>query len=365
MAVSWAQRTDKLFITVHAIQAVDVKVELDAFSLKVSGKQGDARRVFNCELYFYGDIRPEECTQSAGGNHRFLFFRLIKKTDGPYWDSLLKDKGKSPPWLKVDFDKWKEVHEKNKPDDFDMGQMQKMQTHMNRLAKMVPGAPGYDDYHASLVGEPAPLLQALLNAIVKGCGSRGAAVRDMIIQSSPRIRVFLTETVPANAAIKVENAGTPWFNGFYRREGETGGIRPGQGGPPVPPLPRFAKIDPATGELMPHNNNPVALQFRMSAVSPNPMIRSEMPGAMWCLIGTDKAPRPEIAHTLQGKVAYSNELEGLVWPPPMVGWKSDKAFQQQGADGRLPAPIGFAPFPIVIPMRIEDHKPLPMPEGRR
>eukprot|EP01115_Flamella_aegyptia_P004289 TRINITY_DN1866_c0_g1_i1.p1 TRINITY_DN1866_c0_g1~~TRINITY_DN1866_c0_g1_i1.p1 ORF type:complete len:130 (+),score=74.24 TRINITY_DN1866_c0_g1_i1:287-676(+) len=69
------------------------------FSGTSSGKN------YVAEINFFKEVDPAKSKYAV--KPRSIEFVLAKKESGPYWDHLLKEKGK-PRWLKVDWDKWKD-----------------------------------------------------------------------------------------------------------------------------------------------------------------------------------------------------------------------------------------------------------------
>jgi len=102
--VYWAQRNDKVLVSVQLEDVKDEKITVNNTTLSFSGKGGSAQNDYHVDLEFYSNIVPEESKQRKGG--REYFFDLKKKEEG-FWPRLLKD-SKKPPYLKVDFNRWKD-----------------------------------------------------------------------------------------------------------------------------------------------------------------------------------------------------------------------------------------------------------------
>ncbi|KAJ0953488.1 putative HSP20-like chaperone [Helianthus annuus] len=74
--LKWAQRADVLFIKIDLPDAKDVKLKLEP-----EGEQGECR------------VESYVCN-------------LIKKEESKWWNRLLKQEGKTPAFVKVDWDNW-------------------------------------------------------------------------------------------------------------------------------------------------------------------------------------------------------------------------------------------------------------------
>lgn len=117
--MKWAQRSDKVFITVDLPDAKDPKVKIEQ-----EGKFFFSATGYDLDLNLFDKINVEESKISTG--LRNVFCVLIKSEKG-WWKRLLRGEGKHPPYLKVDWDKWVDEDEedeaKNDFDNFDLGSM--------------------------------------------------------------------------------------------------------------------------------------------------------------------------------------------------------------------------------------------------
>ena len=128
--IKWAQRKDRLFITINVVLSKKPIVDLtDGKRIKYQGTDGTVNYAFDMELY--DEISKEESKYTL--ESRNIFLNLKKKTSGPYWPRLLKDEKKYH-WIEVDWmyfteeDEEDEATNPNKPgqgfDDMpDMGEM--------------------------------------------------------------------------------------------------------------------------------------------------------------------------------------------------------------------------------------------------
>jgi len=118
--VLWAQRTDRLFVTVVIpdVKPEDLKIELtnSPGHIKVETKD------YKLDLPLYGDIDKDASTyKNTGRNISFVLMKLQK--DQPYWPRLYSGVQKLP-YVSVDWNLYvdeDEQNEKNNPftDDYE------------------------------------------------------------------------------------------------------------------------------------------------------------------------------------------------------------------------------------------------------
>ena len=97
--IKWAQRKDRLFITISVVHSKKPIVDLtDGKRIKYQGTDGTINYAFDIELY--DEISKEESKYTL--DSRNIFLNLKKKTSGPYWPRLLKDEKKYH-WIEVDW----------------------------------------------------------------------------------------------------------------------------------------------------------------------------------------------------------------------------------------------------------------------
>ena len=97
--IKWAQRKDRLFITISVVHSKKPIVDLtDGKRIKYQGTDGTVNYAFDIELY--DEISKEESKYTL--ESRNIFLNLKKKTSGPYWPRLLKDEKKYH-WIEVDW----------------------------------------------------------------------------------------------------------------------------------------------------------------------------------------------------------------------------------------------------------------------
>jgi len=108
----WAQRSDRVFLTIELPDAKDVKLNLKPeghFNFSAKGSD-DLPYEFDLELF---DAVNVEESKAAVAPRTICY--LIKKAESKWWPRLLKKEGKAPVFLKVDWDKWQDE------DDEDVG----------------------------------------------------------------------------------------------------------------------------------------------------------------------------------------------------------------------------------------------------
>ena len=97
--LKWAQRKDKLFITICVVHSKKPIVDLtDGKRIKYQGTDGSKNYSFDIELY--DEIVKDESKYTL--DSRNIFLNLKKKNSGPYWPRLLKDEKKYH-WIEVDW----------------------------------------------------------------------------------------------------------------------------------------------------------------------------------------------------------------------------------------------------------------------
>lgn len=122
--VLWAQRKDKLFVTldIQDVKNEDIKLENDAEGkhgiLRFKGKAGAEQQDYQLDLAFCKAINVEESKVSVSPRQIFL---VIEKadTDG-HWPRLTKESGKHLSHIKVDWNKYVDEDEEDEVQDFDM-----------------------------------------------------------------------------------------------------------------------------------------------------------------------------------------------------------------------------------------------------
>ncbi|XP_001635633.2 prostaglandin E synthase 3 [Nematostella vectensis] len=114
----WAQRKDKILLTISLVDCKDPQIELTEKNLTFRCHGGAENKEYVLELEFFKEIVPQESTRHK--TSREITFTIKKKEEGPYWTSLLKSGLKNQPhYIKTDFSKWKD--EDDSDEDKEMG----------------------------------------------------------------------------------------------------------------------------------------------------------------------------------------------------------------------------------------------------
>ncbi|XP_042512130.1 co-chaperone protein p23-2 [Macadamia integrifolia] len=101
--VLWAQRSDKVYLTIALPDAKNVSVKSEPqglFSFSAVGPQGES---FDVSLELYGTIVPEGSKVNVG--LRNILCSIQKEQKG-WWKRLLRSDEKPAPYIKVDWNKW-------------------------------------------------------------------------------------------------------------------------------------------------------------------------------------------------------------------------------------------------------------------
>jgi len=102
--VIWAQRADKLYVTLNIEDCKNIDVKFENASLHFKGVSGQ-KVEYDFTLEFFKEIDTEKSKYAVLPRH--IPMVIVKKESGPYWPRLLKDTSKKH-WLKTDFDKWRD-----------------------------------------------------------------------------------------------------------------------------------------------------------------------------------------------------------------------------------------------------------------
>ncbi|XP_059296100.1 co-chaperone protein p23-2 isoform X2 [Lycium ferocissimum] len=116
--VLWAQRSEKVYLTISLPDAKDVSLKCEpngVFNFSAVGVHGDP---FSVTLQLYGNISPERCKTNIG--LRNIICSIQKEQKG-WWPRLLKTEEKPAPYLKVDWNKWCDEDDEEYSDSDDDG----------------------------------------------------------------------------------------------------------------------------------------------------------------------------------------------------------------------------------------------------
>ena len=96
--LKWAQRKDKLYITINVVHSKKPTIEIKGKKMKYEGTDGTKNYSFEIELYDEIDTENSKYTLDT----RNIFLNLKKKKSGDYWPRLTFDKVKFH-WIEIDW----------------------------------------------------------------------------------------------------------------------------------------------------------------------------------------------------------------------------------------------------------------------
>ncbi|KAH7571666.1 hypothetical protein JRO89_XS04G0114000 [Xanthoceras sorbifolium] len=102
--VLWAQRSDRVYLTVALPDAKDISVKSEPEGLFRFSAVGVHGETFDFNLEFYGKIVPEQKCRTKAGLRNIIC--SIQKEEKGWWKRLLKSEEKPAPYIKVDWNKW-------------------------------------------------------------------------------------------------------------------------------------------------------------------------------------------------------------------------------------------------------------------
>ncbi|KAI3760033.1 hypothetical protein L1987_50421 [Smallanthus sonchifolius] len=117
--VKWAQREDKVYITVVLADTKDAKVNLapeGVFTFSAKAGQNE----YELKLELFDKVNVEESKINIGERSIFC---IVEKAEAKWWNKLLSGDAKTPHYVKVDWDKWADEDDDAGPADLDMGGM--------------------------------------------------------------------------------------------------------------------------------------------------------------------------------------------------------------------------------------------------
>ena len=115
--IMWAQRKDKVLITVEQANMKDIKISIPEPSRVVLTGTSEGVN-YKLDLKLFGEVDKENSHWVL--ETRNILLNLKKKESGPYWARLTEEKLKAD-WLKVDWGRYvdeDEEEESNKGGDF-------------------------------------------------------------------------------------------------------------------------------------------------------------------------------------------------------------------------------------------------------
>ncbi|XP_020231690.1 co-chaperone protein p23-1 isoform X2 [Cajanus cajan] len=114
-SVKWAQRSDEIYITVELPDAQDVKVVLEPEGkFYFSATCGSEKIPYEVDIDLFDKVDVNNSKASVGSRN---IFYVVQKTESKWWSRLLKQEGKPPVFLKVDWNKWVDEDDEEQEDD--------------------------------------------------------------------------------------------------------------------------------------------------------------------------------------------------------------------------------------------------------
>jgi hypothetical protein len=109
--ILWAQRSDKVHLTVELLDAKSPEVKLEPEGrFSFAATVGANNQKFEVDLELFGAIDVEKSTVNKGQRHTVL---MLEKKEQGWWPRLIKAEGKAPKFVKVDWNKWVDEDEED------------------------------------------------------------------------------------------------------------------------------------------------------------------------------------------------------------------------------------------------------------
>ncbi|KAG6528367.1 hypothetical protein ZIOFF_010521 [Zingiber officinale] len=147
-STKWAQSSDTIYITIELPDAKDVKLTLQPEGrFYFSATSGAENIPYELDFELFDKVNVDESKTAVG--LRTIYY-LIKKADKKWWSRLLKQGGKPPVYLKVDWDKWidEEDEKENKSEGMNFDGMDFSNLNMGGVDDELDGDEDDDDEFA-------------------------------------------------------------------------------------------------------------------------------------------------------------------------------------------------------------------------
>ncbi|CAA0828545.1 HSP20-like chaperones superfamily protein [Striga hermonthica] len=120
--VKWAEREDKVYLTVLLPDAKNPKVGVDPDgTFTFSAAAGSDNNLYEVKLNLLDKVNVEESKINIGVRNIFC---VLEKAEKKWWTKLLRGDEKTPHYVKVDWDKWvDEDDDTGAPSDLDLDGM--------------------------------------------------------------------------------------------------------------------------------------------------------------------------------------------------------------------------------------------------
>lgn len=151
----WAQRDDRVFLTIAVEEIENPEVKLEENSLHFAGLAKNGQN-YDLNIEFFKPINPAESQKGIYGQKHWMFILIKKEPGTPFWPRLLKTSQKNH-WLKADWNKWRDEDDEGDEEEQqpgggqqDFGEMFKNMGGMGGMGGMpgmggMGGMPGMDD----------------------------------------------------------------------------------------------------------------------------------------------------------------------------------------------------------------------------
>ena len=141
--VLWAQRKDRVFVTIECPNADAPKVNLTdegvlTFSAMAGTDSTEEKHRYDLKLELLHPVNAKDSKISVGPRHIVVVVQKTEENSGPHWPRLLKQKHKDP-HVKTDFDKWVDEDEEEEMDRdaaFNLSQLESMDLYRDTDAFM-------------------------------------------------------------------------------------------------------------------------------------------------------------------------------------------------------------------------------------
>ncbi|XP_057980959.1 co-chaperone protein p23-1-like isoform X1 [Malania oleifera] len=118
-SVKWAQRSDRVYLTIDLPDAKDVKLKLEPEGRFIFSGTRDGF-LYEVDIELFDKINVQESKYNVGVRN---IVYVIKKAENNWWSRLIKQEGKPPVFLKVDWDKWVDEEDENEKAGMDFDDM--------------------------------------------------------------------------------------------------------------------------------------------------------------------------------------------------------------------------------------------------
>uniref|UniRef100_A0A0N5AUY6 CS domain-containing protein n=1 Tax=Syphacia muris TaxID=451379 RepID=A0A0N5AUY6_9BILA len=136
--VQWAQREKVLFLTIEIDKITELNVTEK--ELQVKGNYSGSSAEYEAKIEFYADVKTEY-RRIPGDRHLEL---VLDKEASGWWPRLLKNASKVP-WVKVDFNKWKDEDE-DEDEDGDLSNNFDFKNYMANMGGDAGEVPNLGDF---------------------------------------------------------------------------------------------------------------------------------------------------------------------------------------------------------------------------